>query len=623
MELPRMHVTDLPAAERNVLEQLYGGQMTEDQGYSPNHIVYVRELSAVEKSLFSHTLTIQPVGAILQNLYKLKGRLSPARFTRAVNQMTMKEDALRLNYCAVGGRLLAVVLKERQQNTAVIFRNIEGVDGEELDATLRRIMDADLRQGFDSRNGCLVRFSVFHTNQDEYAVLVTAVQAVLTNFDVQQVFALAMDMPWKESLVQMPAPQPSSGTVATSVREYWSRMLDHFPRHSHIPKYMPGGSRTHKQRAYIARVPANILSDLRLRAKSNKRMLLSILQTAWGFLLQLENKCQDVGYCLLVPRREQADSSLGNVPSTVPVRLQVQGNPTVQEMVTKAFQQFVISQPYANMGREDIEEILGQENKVFDHFLNFCDLFCESRSFGEVAGAPTGKLVMQNSWDGRDSRLGLSFRLENHQLIFTMLYNEGNFPGRNMELLVREYLLVLQQMLTDWNAPYTDFMQRLQQRQQVENDASGSSEAENRAVLQNYLSRLTLLQECDHGIIQLFMDHAHLVMLFEGDRIAEEQIEENLVFLVSGRVARSIETGDGWYYTLDIQKENSWLNETVLLPERKSRMAAEVLTEQAVILTVALPSAALILEKSPLLAKNIIKHISKQMEKYQRLWIQS
>ena len=108
MELPRMHVADLPAAERNVLEQLYGGQMTDDQGYSPNHIVYVRELSAVEKSLFSHTLTIQPVGAILQNLYKLQGRLSPARFTRAVNQLTMTEDALRLNYCAVGGRLLAV-----------------------------------------------------------------------------------------------------------------------------------------------------------------------------------------------------------------------------------------------------------------------------------------------------------------------------------------------------------------------------------------------------------------------------------------------------------------------------------------------------------------------------------
>lgn len=622
MELPKLHVADLSEPERNVLEQLYGGQVSDGQGYSPNHIVYVRELSAIEKSLFSHAVTIQPVGAILQNLYKLKGKLSPARFTRAVNQLTAAEDALRLNYCSVVGRLLAVVLKERQQSTPVVFRNIEGVDGEELDATLRRIMDADLRQGFDCRNGCLVRFSVLRTSQDEYAVLVTAIQAVLTNFDVQQVFALAMDLPWKDSRVEMLAVQNQSYTVAASVRDYWRKILDHFPQNCQIPQYVSGMGKSHKQRAYVARVPANILSDLRLRARSNKRMLMSILQTAWGFLLQAENDCQDAGYCLLVPRREQADCSLGDIPSLVPVRLQVQGNPTVQELVTKAFQQFVISQPYANMGREDIEEILGQENEAFDHFLNFCDFFCESRSFNEVAGTSTGKLVMQNSWDGRDSKLGISFRLENHQLIFTMLYDDGNFPRRNMELLVQKYLLVLQQMLTDWNVPYADFRVRLQQRLQMEVE-DGNTDSQNRAVLQNYLSRLTLLQECDRGMIQLFMDHAKLSMRFEGDRIAEEEIEENLIFLVSGRVARSIETGDGWYYTLDIQKENGWLNETVLLPERKSRMAAEVLTEQAVILTVTLPSANLILEKSPLLAKNIIKHISKQMEKYQRLWIQS
>ena len=622
MELPKLHVADLPEPERNVLEQFYGGQMSDERGYSPNHIVYVRELSATEKSLFSHTLAIQPVGAILQNLYKLKGKLSPARFSRAVNQLTAAEDALRMNYCSVGGRLLAVVLKERQQTAPVVFRNIEGVDGEELDATLRRIMDADLRQGFDSRSGCLVRFSVLHTKQDEYAVLVTAVQAVLTNFNVRQVFAMAMDMPWKSGQMEMLVAQTQSHSMAASVRDYWRKILDHFPGSCQIPQYMPGSGLSHKQRAYVARVPANILSDLRLRARSNKRMLMSILQTAWGFLLQLENSSQDVGYCLLVPRREQADCSLGNVPSLVPVRLQVQGNPTVQELVTKAFQQFVISQPYANMGREDIEEILGQENEAFDHFLNFCDFFCESRSFSEVTGTPAGKLVMQNSWDGRDSKLGISFRLDDHQLIFTMLYGEENFPGQNMKLLVQKYLLVLQQMLTDWNATYADFMLRLQQRLQMEVE-DGQADSQNRAVLQDYLSRLTLLQECDHGIIQLFMDHAKLSMRFEGDRIAEDEIEENLIFLVSGRMARSIETGDGWYYTLDIQKENSWLNETALLPDRKNRMAAEVLTEQAVILSVALPSASLILEKSPLLAKNIIKHISKQMEKYQRLWIQS
>jgi len=88
-------------------------------------------------------------------------------------------------------------------------------------------------------------------------------------------------------------------------------------------------------------------------------------------------------------------------------------------------------------------------------------------------------------------------------------------------------------------------------------------------------------------------------------------------------VARSIELGDGWYYTLDIQKEGSWLNETAMLPDRKSELALEVLTERAVILTIPLNKAQTIMEKTPLMARSIIQYVIRQMEKYQRLWIQS
>lgn len=621
MEVEKLRVAQLPEVERNVLEQLYGGQMADGQGYSPNHIVYVRELTPVEKTLFSHTMEINPVGAILQNLYKIKGKLMPAHFTRAVLERTREEDAMRLNYCPVGDRILAVVLKERQQSPTVVYRNLEGLDEDDLDATLRRIIDADLRQGFDVRHGCLMRFSVFHTRTDEYAILVTAVQAVMTHFDVRQIFFQTMGMPWRGSSLDI-LPINRMSEMAASVREYWGKMLDNFPQNRSIPFYEKKISRSHKQRAYLTHIPANIVSDLRGRAKSNKRMLMSILQTAWGFLMQQENDCQDVGYGLLVPRREQADSSLGNVPSLVPVRLKVQGNPTVQELVTKAFQQFVVSQPYATLGWSDIEQILGPE-KNFDHFLNFCDFFCESQSFSSAEGSVTGKLVRQNSWDGRDSKLGICFRQEERQLILSWHYEEESFSQKAIENLVKAYLLVVQQMLTDWNLDYAAYSERLRHRLLAEKAASQSDSLESRAIMQDYLSKLALLQECDKGIIQLFMEVSRLSVRFEGDRIADDEIRENFIFLVAGRASRSIETGDGWYYTLDIQKENSWLNETILLEKQKNNMAVEILTEQAVVLTIPLPSALLILEKSPLLGQNIIKHITRQMEKYQRLWIQS
>lgn len=559
----------------------------------------------------------------MQKLYKIRGRLLPPHFNRALHSMVKECDALRLNYCPVGERILAVILQERRDIEPVIYRNLENVDAEDMDATLRRIMDADLRQGFDVRHGMLLRFSVFHTREDEYAVLVTAVQALLMNFDVRRLFARAMGLNFPETSAQEQT-EGQLAAMAAPVREYWGKMLDKFPLDCTIPKYEKRrGSAAQGQRAYLAHVPAPILSDLRGRAKSNKRMLVAILQTAWGILLQQENSCRDVGFCLLVPRRKKEADGTSSAPSLVPVRLQVQGRLTVQELVNKVFQQFVISQPYAALGRADIESIMGRQRGRFDHFLDFCDFFSEPQSFTTVAGSPEGQLVLQNFWDGRDSKLGVGFRQEENQLIMSLQYDEAGFGQQGIEDLVAEYLLVLQQMLTDWNLDFDAFMERLGSRLQSERTTEDTDKLGSRAVLQNYLSRLTLLQELELGLIQRFMEYAQLGVYFEGDRIAGQDAGEKMVFLVSGRVARSMELRDGWYYTLDIQKENSWLNETVLLPDSKTRMSLEVLTEKAVILTIPLTAVKKIMEKTPLLSKSIIQHVIRQMEKYQRLWIQS
>lgn len=619
--MEKYSVADLPFNEQNVLEQLYGGQMTENQGYSPNHIFYVRELTPAEKGLFTNCNSFQPLGVLVQNLYKIRGKLLPPHFNRALNKMVEECDAMRLNYCSVGNRILAVVFQERRSLASVVYRNLEGMDGDELDATLRRIMDADLRQGIDVRHGFLMRFAIFHTQNDEYAVLVTAVQAVLTEFDVRKLFARALGIEWQErgaaphNMMQMSA-------LAAPVREYWQKLLGNFPRNCRIPQYGKTGIPVPQHRAYLAHLPAPILSDLRGQAKDNKRMIMTILHTAWGILLLRENKSRDVGFCLRVPRREKGLDGQSRIPSLVPMRLQLETeNITVQELVNKLFQQFVISQPYAALGRADIESLMGKQGGV-DHFLDFCDFLCELQSFEKAQGAPDGQLVLQNFWDGRDSKLSMVFRQEENQLSINMQYDEGFFDREKIEVLVKNYLQVLQQMLTDWNLPMCVFQKRLDARLQGLED-TGTEKMESRAVLQDYLSRMTLFKEMDQGFIQRFMEHARLEVFFEGDRLAGQNLDGQLLFLGSGRVARSIEMGDGWYYTLDIQKEGSWLNETVLLSDRKGDLALEVLTERAVILIVPLNKAQIIMDKTPLMAKSVIQYVIRQMEKYQRLWIQS
>ena len=598
------------------LEHIYGAQKS-GNGLSLNTIQYIRELSSSEESFLGTKASVNMSGSVLQTLYKIKGRILPLKFNMAVNKLMLAEEALRLNYCPLESRTVAVIFTERRELPPIVFRNLEDVPEDELDGTLRKIMETEMRQGFDLKHDPLIRFVILHTGSDEYAVVVTAVQAMLTGFNVQNLFRLAQGMNI-QPVVREDNGFAMTEKMAAPVMDYWSKVLSNLPPLPKVPYMRKVREKPDsRQKSYVVRIPLDIQSDLRKQAKDNKMMLMSILHTAWSFLLQQENHCQDVAYCLLVPR-SQGNSA---VHSLVPMRMQMEENSTVQGVITKAFQQFVISKPYAALARRDIISLVGSWEDNFDHFLNFVDFFQSGKKFVEVSGQEEGSVVLQTTLDVRNVRLALRFSTDEGHVWLKFVYNEQTFTEADIAMLARHYLLVLQQLLTDWNISYDAFGTRLQKR--WEQEVQQVPQEDSRKVLQDCISRLALLQECDNGQVQLFIRDAKLSTRFEGDRIADKEIEENLIFVAKGKVARCLETGDGWYNALDIRSENSWINELALLPDRKCHLSAEVLTEQAVLLLIPLPALQRILTGAPRLAQNIIQHVVRQLERYQKLWMQS
>lgn len=617
----KLQVTDLLPQERQIIEHFYGHQVHSLRGFSPKHIDYLREISEDEQEFFSRSEPGKITGSLLQTLYKIKGKLVPLRFNRALNILSQHDDALRMNYCDVGSRILAVVFKERLEMPEIIYRNLERAQGAKLDNILKSLMEADMRRDFDPKNGPILRFSVFHTGEDEYAVVVTGIQAMLYNFDVRKIFSEVLDLPYNPTLTAVSGLRSRMADMAQPVKEYWQKILADLPPRPLLP-YVEEAAHVHHQDAYLAYVPHNIFAELRERSKGNKIMLMSILQTAWGILLEQVNKCQDAAYCIVVPRY-MGKNSENSAQSIVPMRLIIKGSPMVQTVVTKAFQQFVISQPYASLGREGFAKILGQQETIFDHFLNFHDFFLEGASYSAVQAEPLGRLVVQNSWDTRDIKLAIGFRHEKRQLVMTFSYDNTIYSPASIERVFNHYVLVLQQMLADWNDSYTGFLERLEKHCTSVEQAAKEKKQDSRAELQNYLSQLELLQECENGVIQLFVECSQLVTYFEGDSLPEDLLQSQLVFLVEGKVARSMETGDGWYNALDIKKENRWLNELLFLDENKARLSVEVLTEQARFLVVPFVSVQAVLKRHPALGFNMLKYMARQLEKYQRLWVQS
>ena len=596
----------LTSDETKILESIYGRQIADLNGYNPNQLTAVLDLSERERKFFAGKNFVSP-HFFVQTLYKIRGVANPMKFRLAVNKMLADNDGLCVNFCNVGTRTVKVVRNAASFQPEILFRNMKQTDADELDDAFRKILEADMRRDLDIRHDLLIRFAVYQTGDDEFAVLVTLAQLVADAFDAGKFFADITGTTAELTPKKIPDDLPPKNQAA--IREYWAKVLDKAPPSAALPYEREGV-------AFRATIPADILSDLRGRAQSNRMMLTAILQSAWGFMLQLTNKRRDSLFCQILSAGDNAELNL------IPVRVTGDNASTVEQIVRKQFRQLVVSQPYSCVDWSALE-FSGRGKKLFDHFLSFKEFQSGELNYVTAPAEECGKVVSRNSWDAQGMKLGVYFRYSEKNLSATFLYNERQFSGGGMERLCALYKFILQQMLVDWNAKFRDFFERLQNRASLQLEAEQTSREDFKKKIRDFLSQLPILQGRFAGTIGLFDEQAELVTCYEGDRISGDMLAKNFIFVADGKLARNVDAGDGWYNPIDIVGKNAFVNPTNLLERQRLTLSAEVLSERAELLTI--PRDVLIeaARKNSEVALSLMNYALNQMERWQVLWLQS
>lgn len=606
---------EITAEEKKVLEQIYGNIIF-NGGYIQNQIEKICKLTADENIFFERKNFISPHFCV-QTLYKIRGEISSLKFNRAVHNLIEEDENFRTNFCNVGNRILKIIFAKCESTPDIIFRNLK-IDAEELDEALIKIMEADRRLDFDIQRGNLIRFSVFRTGEDESAVLVTISQLIAKRFDSKNFFkSVLTEERYKKFEPRAGFAMPQ---IENRIKEYWTDLLKNLPAPSKIP-FSKKISGVYNEENYRVKIPADILSDLRGKAQSNRVMLMAIFQTAWGFLLQAANKSSDTAFCQLISNTKNSQNLSLNA---MPVRLKISGNSTVENIITKQFKQLVVSQPYSLFDWSTLENLTSRKGNLFDHFLSFLDFNAEEKNFSQVESTPEGKIVVRNSWDAQGMKLGVYFQYAATNLSISFKYDKNQFFQNAGERLANMYNLILRQMLVYWHAPFSDFIENIRKIAAESIAAANeiSPEDERQSII-NFLYKNKLLQSETAGATAILAENAKLFTRFEGDRIYGDILDKNLIFVVEGKFSRSLDTGDGWFNALDIIKAGGLINETAFLEKRRAIISAEVLTEKAVLLAIPLLNFESAARQNTSLYKSILRHVLAQMEKYQSLWLQS
>lgn len=608
----------LPAEVQQMLTAKYGIQSKNLGGFSKYAIDYIRSLTDNEKMFFQEKSFLTP-HFLTQSLYKLKGNFQPVRFNAALKETVKKNPALRTNYTQLDDTFIAVVFEKRTELPSVNFRSLITIDSEEIDKTLRTIMEADMRENFDLIRGSLIRFSIYKTQEDEYAILVTMSHLIFSQINLNEIFCETLGLSVAKAVEKNI--DASFNVSDPNARAYWKKILGNLPKLPIIPYLANNALAKKESKVYRRKISGDLSSELQRIAKSNRMLLMAFIETAWCLLLSEYNDTNDVFFSALLPDKK-GNSKVPSVRA-MPVRIKVSPEISVEQLVMNTFQQLLISKPYSSVQVDELQEISGSSGRIFNHFLSFYNFMDEEKEYSETEGSSSGELVVRNSWNSIPAHIGLYFQQENGSVALTLIYNAGNFANSDETRLVDRFFRIILQMITEYNSTVSMCLTKFKERIKVEETQKVEKPNIDLYVRYAILS-VDIFSVLNKEDLELLQNNAKIKTLFEGDRIFGEDLNENVIILTKGRAARNVDSGDGWYNTLDILKERSILNlSMVFLDKPKLPMSIEILTDESEIVFIKKTSFESVMRKNNLIAKNLMIYVLKEAEKYQYLWIQS
>ena len=609
-----MDISQLTPDEKNILESVYGRQL-QGVGYTPRNLEAIEELTPQEQKFFSGK-NFMSAHFFVQTIYKVKGVVNPLKFTITVNRMLNDKENLRANFCNLGTRTVKVIHPAGSVKPEILFRNLAHVKRDKLNDEIEKNFMAEMRREINLEQDPLIHFVVYKTDVDEFAVIVTLAQIIFNDFNSEEFFCNLSDIPaeFKPKKISEALPPKNNDLI----RKYWAKLFENAPPPAALP-YEKKSDKPYRQRIFQANFPADLVSDLMAYAQSNRMMLMAILQSAWGFMLQLTNKRSDCLFCQILP----VENFSLNV---VPVRLTIDDDSlSVERIIRSQFRQLVISQPYSISDWTALDELTVQE-KLFEHLIGFKEFTANELSYANYPNTPAeplGKIIFQATWDVQDMKFGAYFRYANKNLLVGFIYDDEQFLEGGVEKIYELYLIILQQIVVDWGAKFSEFTKNLAERLKTQAEAETAPKEDTRKKFINFLSQLPILQGRHGGNLKFFENKSKIITLYEGDRISGDMIRNNFIFVADGILSRNVDTGDGWYNTLDIIEKNCFVNPTMLLEKQRFTLSATVLSERADLLLIPYDVMIETIRKSPDVALSVINYALEQLERYQILWLQS
>ncbi|KAA8754994.1 non-ribosomal peptide synthase/polyketide synthase [Paenibacillus sp. UASWS1643] len=426
----------------------------------------VYTLTPLQKGMLFHSLLDADSEAYFEQVtFDLYGSLNVEAFTRGLDTLVQRNEALRTNFIT-GWRDEPIQVVFRERKCEVYFEDIRSARDEHPEKTIADFVSADKANKFDLAQDSLMRVTVLRTGDESYHVIWSHHHILMDgwcmSFMIKEVFDTYFAFQEKRE-PELPLVTSYSRYIewleaqdAAKASGYWSEYLAGYDQQTKLPQ-----ERTQlKQHAFeMAEIDVELSKGLTGQiervARQQQVTLNTFMQTVWGLVLQIYNNSEDVVFGSVVSGRPAEipgiESMIGLFINTIPVRIQGKAEETVADILRKTQDQALASGAYETFPLFEIQSLSEQKRDLINHIMVFENYPMEEQIEQVVSGGQEAlKIANIQSPEQTNYELDITVIPEEH-ILLRFTYNAQTFREHDIRQIHGHFARALEQVAANPN----------------------------------------------------------------------------------------------------------------------------------------------------------------------------
>ncbi|WP_018882875.1 non-ribosomal peptide synthetase, partial [Paenibacillus massiliensis] len=429
-------------------------------------------LTPMQKGILFHGLMEPQSSAYFeQATFELQGSFQIEAFAHSLNQLVARHQIFRTNfYSGWHEQPLQVVYCNKAADFR--FQDLRSMGESEQSSYIIEYAKRDQAEGFDFSTGALMRVSVLRTDEESYrfvwsfhhilmdgwCLFLIVGEAFNTYFDVLagRTPELAPVTPYSEYIEWLERQDN------TEAERFWSDYFTGFEQQTTLPqaKVLDAQAKGYEANKLSFTLGRELTQQMDSLVKQQQVTVNTLLQAAWGVVLQRYNNSRDVVFGSVVSGRSAdipgIDKMIGLFINTVPVRIHSEEEVTFVELMKRTQEHALASRSYETYPLYEIQALTEQKQDLVNHIMVFENYPVEQR-MEEMGSRDAGGFTIANASMSEQTNYDFNITIVPGDNIHVHLeYNALVFDRSAIRQIAEHWVYVMEQVISSPHARVDD-----------------------------------------------------------------------------------------------------------------------------------------------------------------------